>query len=175
MPASAALRRRAPVSKPADEPAWLASNRERLDLKLWVRLLACAHAAEQRVKTRIKDQFGINQTQFNLMSQLDRAPSGIRMGEVARRTVVTGSNVTAVVDDLEKRGLVMRQAADDDRRATVIKLTAKGRNAFAEWAPLHAEWILELFAEMPAAEKRALVRQLDGLKEAMRATLSTSL
>ena len=88
---------------------------------------------------------------------------------------VTGSNVTAVVDDLERRGLVARQNADADRRAIVIKLTPKGRNVFAEMAPAHAEWILELFGEMPASEKRNLVRQLDGLKAAMRATLSTSL
>ncbi|HKS60056.1 MAG TPA: MarR family transcriptional regulator [Xanthobacteraceae bacterium] len=173
--ASTSARRRPPVSKPDDAPVWLASDRERLDLKLWVRLLACAHAAEQRVKARIKDQFGINQTQFNLMSQLDRAPAGIRMGEVARRTVVTGSNVTAVVDDLQRRGLVVRQNADTDRRATVIKLTSKGRGAFAEMAPVHAEWILELFGELPDSEKRNLVRHLDALKAAMRATLSTSL
>jgi DNA-binding MarR family transcriptional regulator len=173
--ASTSARRRTLISKPDDAPAWVASDRERLDLKLWVRLLACAHAAEQRVKTRIKDQFGINQTQFNLMSQLDRSPAGIRMGEVARRTVVTGSNVTVVVDDLERRGLVARQNADTDRRATVIKLPPKGRGAFAEMAPVHAEWILQLFSEMPDSEKRNLIRQLDGLKAAMRATLSTSL
>ena len=146
MAASTSARRRAPAARPDNAPAWLASERERLDLKLWVRLLACAHTAEQRVKTRIKEQFGINQTQFNLMSQLDRSPAGIRMGEVARRTVVTGSSVTAVVDDLERLGLVARQSADDDRRAIVIKLTAKGRAAFAEMAPVHAEWILDLFA-----------------------------
>ena len=144
--ASTSARRCTPVSKPDDAPAWLASDRDAPDLQLWVRLLACAHAAEQRVKTRIKEQFGINQTQFNLMSQLDRAPAGIRMGEVARRTVVTGSNVTAVVDDLERRGLVARQNADADRRAIVIKLTPKGRNVFAEMAPVHAEWILDCSA-----------------------------
>src|ERR1700754_2439113 len=88
---------------------------KKTDLRLWVRLLACAHAAEQRVKVRIKERFGINQTQFNLLSQLERMPEGIRMGELSRRTVVTGSNVTAVVDDLERRGLVRRNPAADDR------------------------------------------------------------
>jgi DNA-binding MarR family transcriptional regulator len=157
------------------EPAWLAPEKQKLDLQLWVRLLACGHAAEQRVKNRIKETFGINQTQFNLLSQLDRAPEGIRMGEVARRTVVTGSNVTAVVDDLEQRGMVKRQAAEGDRRATVITLTEAGRKAFAQMAPIHADWIEEIFAEMPKREKRELIQQLDGLKSAMRATLSTSL
>ena len=174
---SSARRRSSAASKQAaeTEPAWLAPPHQKVDLQLWVRLLACAHAAEQRVKNRIKETFGINQTQFNLLSQLDRAPNGIRMGEVARRTVVTGSNVTVVVDDLENRGLVSRQTAADDRRATVIKLTSKGRSAFAKMAPIHAVWINEIFAEMPEADKSKLVNQLDELKAAMHATLSTSL
>lgn len=172
------VRRRASANThkhPDKAPAWLAPARQKLDLQLWVRLLACAHAAEQRVKNRIKESFGINQTQFNLLSQLDRAPEGIRMGEIARRTVVTGSNVTAVVDDLQKRGLVTRRVAEGDRRATVITLTSKGRTTFAEMAPVHAVWIEEIFAEMSDAEKKSLVRQLDDLKAAMNATLSTSL
>jgi len=97
------------------------------------------------------------------------------MGEVARRTIVTGSNVTAVVDDLERRGLVMRQNAQNDRRATVITLTESGRTAFAQMAPIHAGWIEEIFAELPKQNKRELIQGLDALKAAMRATLSQSL
>ncbi|MCT8974183.1 MarR family winged helix-turn-helix transcriptional regulator [Microbaculum marinisediminis] len=144
-------------------------------LRLWVRLLACAHSAEQRVKGRIKERFGINQTAFNLMSQLDRFPDGIRMGELSRRTVVTGSNVTAVIDDLEKRGFVVRSPAPDDRRAIVISLTDEGREAFAEMAPILASWIEEIFAEFSVESQADLVSRLDELKEAMHATLSTSL
>jgi DNA-binding MarR family transcriptional regulator len=70
---------------------------------------------------------------------------------------------------------VKRQAAEGDRRAIVITLTEGGRRAFAQMAPIHADWIEEIFAEMPKREKRELIQQLDGLKAAMRATLSTSL
>jgi DNA-binding MarR family transcriptional regulator len=154
---------------------WLAPERQKLDLQLWIRLLACAHTAEQRVKSRIKEAFGLNQTQYNLLSQLDRAPEGIRMGEIAERTIVTGSNVTATVDELERLQLVARQSAKGDRRAIVIRLTSKGRRAFAEMAPVHAGWIESIFAELPKTEKRELARQLDFLKNAMRATLSRSL
>jgi len=171
----ASARRTVEAKSRETEPAWLAPERQKVDLQLWVRLLACAHAAEQRVKNRIKENFGINQTQFNLLSQLDRAAGGIRMGEVARRTIVTGSNVTAVVDDLERRGLVMRQNAQNDRRATVITLTESGRTAFAQMAPIHAGWIEEIFAELPKQNKRELIQGLDALKAAMRATLSQSL
>lgn len=178
MTSPTSARRRSAASaqaKQTSEKPWMPPDKQLRDLKLWVRLLACAHTAEQRVKGKIKDQFGINQTQFNLLSQLDRMPQGIRMGEVARRTVVTGSNVTVVVDDLEQRGLVTRAPADDDRRATVIKLTPKGRKLFAEMAPIHANWISDLFVELPADNKDTLITQLDSLKAAMRATLSTSL
>lgn len=144
-------------------------------LRLWVRLLACAHTAEQRVKSRIKERFGINQTAFNLMSQLDRFPDGIRMGELSRRTVVTGSNLTAVIDDLAKRGYVARSPAPNDRRATLIALTEAGREAFSWMSPIHATWIEEVFAEMPAEDQAELCSRLDELKAAMNATLSTSL
>jgi DNA-binding MarR family transcriptional regulator len=76
---------------------------------------------------------------------------------------------------MERRGLVTRQSADGDRRALTIKLTDQGRDAFAQMAPIHAEWIVEIFGELPAAEKKMLVHKLDNLKKAMNATLSTSL
>ena len=114
----------AALRKPADAlddgADFLANGVAKTNLRLWVRLLACAHAAEQSVKVRIREQFGINQTQFNLLSQLDRTPGGIRMGELSRRTIVTGSNVTVVVNDLKKRGLVKRTSAPEDRRVIMI-------------------------------------------------------
>jgi hypothetical protein len=42
-------------------------------------------------------------------------------------------------------------------------------------APIHAEWIVEMFGELSAARKMELVRRLDDLKDAMHATLTTSL
>jgi DNA-binding MarR family transcriptional regulator len=147
----------------------------KMDLRLWVRLLACAHAAEQRVKVKIKERFGINQTQFNLLSQLDRLPDGIRAGELSRRTIVTGSNVTAVVDDLVDRGLVKRAVSPEDRRAAVIQITPKGQAAFDRWAPEHAEWIAAIFRDFPVQKKEELIVVLDELKLAMKATLSQSL
>lgn len=117
----------------------------------------------------------INQTQFNLLAQLDLNPEGIRAGELSRRTIVTGSNVTVVVDDLVERGFVKRVAAPEDRRVAVIQLTPKGKAAFDRWAPVHAEWIAAIFKDLPVRRKRDLIAALDELKLAMKATLSQSL
>ncbi len=153
----------------------LTEDRAPEDLRLWLGLLACAHTAEQRVKARIKQHFGINQTQFNLLSQLDRAPAGIRMGELSERTVVTGSNVTVVVEDLLRRGLVTRESPAEDRRAIVIRLSEAGRTAYAAWAPIHAVWVAEIFEGLDSAQKADLIERLAGLKAAMGATLRNSL
>ena len=155
-------------------PASPAEERAPEDLRLWLSLLACAHTAEQRVKARIKQHFGINQTQFNLLSQLDRAPDGIRMGELSERTVVTGSNVTVVVEDLLRRGLVTRESPAEDRRAIVIRLSSAGRAAYSAWAPIHAVWVAEIFGGLDSAQKAELIERLAGLKAAMGATLRNS-
>jgi len=49
------------------------------------------------------------------MAQLERAPEGLKMGELTRRLMVTGGNVTGITDMLEEEGLVARATDPDDR------------------------------------------------------------
>jgi DNA-binding MarR family transcriptional regulator len=56
---------------------------------------------------------------------------GISMGEMARGIGVDPSYITALVDDLDERGLAERQPDPADRRVKIIVLTAEGR-ALAE-------------------------------------------
>ena len=51
------------------------------------------------------------------MAQLERHPEGLKMSELSRRLMVTGGNVTGITDQLEKEGLVVRDADRTDRRA----------------------------------------------------------
>ena len=147
----------------------------RTDLRLWLRLLACTHGVEGEVKARMRARFGITLTQFNLIAQLERSPDGIRMGELSRRTMVTGSNVTVVIDDLVGRGLAKRTKAAGDRRAVVITLTDQGRAAFAGMAPEHESWIREIFGSLAQARKLDLMGGLDDLRAALKITLRNSL
>jgi DNA-binding MarR family transcriptional regulator len=52
---------------------------------------------------------------------------GISMGEMARGIGCDPSYITALVDDLDERGLAHRQPSPDDRRVKIIVLTEKGR------------------------------------------------
>ena len=68
------------------------------------------------------------------MAQLDRHPEGLKMGELSRRLMVTGGNVTGITDQLQQEGLVSREALPSDRRAYLIRLTPAGRTAFSGMA-----------------------------------------
>ena len=95
------------------------------------------------------------------MSQLDRAPDGLKMGELSRRMMVTGGNVTGITDGLEAEGLVARIPDPEDRRALRVRLTTAGRRAFRLMASEHEGWIVDLFAGLES-EQRAMLSDLLG-------------
>ena len=144
-------------------------------LKLWLRMLSCTVRIENEIRSRLRASFNITLPRFDLMAQLERHPEGLRMGELSKRMMVTGGNVTGITDQLEREQLVVRVPHQTDRRGYSVKLTDEGRRAFAEMAVVHEGWITEMLADMPAADKAQMIallaqmkQGLDGLDEAVK-------
>jgi len=78
--------------------------------------------------------------------------------------MVTGGNVTAIVDQLEKEGQVERLDEPADRRAFRIRLTKSGEKSFAEMARAHEQWVVELLAGLSGRERDELLKLLAKLK-----------
>jgi DNA-binding MarR family transcriptional regulator len=110
-------------------------------LRLWLRLLTCTQLIEREVRARL------------------------RMNELSRHLMVTGGNVTGIVDLLEKDGQVERAAEPSDRRAYRVRLTGAGRKAFAEMARAHEAWIVELLAGLSRREHAEIYRLLGKVKQ----------
>jgi DNA-binding MarR family transcriptional regulator len=134
-------------------------------LKLWLRMLACTVRVEDLIRSRLRTTFGITLPRFDLMAQLERHPDGLRMGELSKRMMVTGGNVTGIVDQLEREKLVERVSDPQDRRAAMVRLTPLGRRSFAEMADVHEGWVAELFHDIPAADKSRMIALLDTMKQ----------
>jgi DNA-binding MarR family transcriptional regulator len=134
-------------------------------LRIWLRLLTCTQMIERVVRTRLRDRFASTLPRFDLMAQLDRHPEGLKMGEISRLLMVTGGNVTAIVDQLEKEGLVERFDEPADRRAFRIHLTRAGEKSFAEMARAHEEWVVDLLSGLSRREQDDLLRLLAKAKE----------
>jgi DNA-binding MarR family transcriptional regulator len=134
-------------------------------LRLWLRLMTCTQLIERAVRARLRARFGTTLPRFDLMSQLWRYPAGLKMNELSRHLMVTGGNITGIVDPLERAGLVERTAEPADRRAYRVRLTQAGRKAFAEMARAHEEWIVELLAGFSRREHAEIYKLLGRLKQ----------
>jgi DNA-binding MarR family transcriptional regulator len=93
---------------------------------------------------------------------------GVSMGEMARGIGVDPSYITALVDDLDTRGLARREPAPYDRRVKIIVLTAAGRAVAAD-----IDQVLSVpptaFSGLSPAELRQLRDLLDKVVEAQEA------
>ncbi len=136
-------------------------------LRLWLRMLTCTQLIEQRVRSRLREQFETTLPRFDLMAQLERSPEGLKMNELSRRMMVTGGNVTGITDQLEEEGLVERMAVANDRRALCIRLTDTGRKAFADMAAVHERWIIDALAGLSEREVATLHKLLGKVKQHM--------
>jgi DNA-binding MarR family transcriptional regulator len=142
---------------------------DHLDLKVWLRLLACSTQIEQQIRQRLRASFATTLSRFDYLAQLERHPGGLRMNVLSRYLMVTGGNVTGLTDELVKDGLVERSDDPDDRRSRRVRLTPQGQAQFAAMATDHERWINELFAGLPDAGKEQLYALLGQLRLALSA------
>ena len=157
-----------------DEPVLDLASRLTQDhhqsLKLWLRMLSCTVNIENEVRTRLRATFGITLPRFDLMAQLERFPEGLRMGELSKRMMVTGGNITGITDQLEQEKLVARVVDPKDRRSYSVKLTPAGRRAFDEMAKVHEGWIAELLHGVTPDDKTRLIELLSHMKQQLNNT-----
>jgi DNA-binding MarR family transcriptional regulator len=135
-----------------------------LDIRVWLRLLSCSTIIEKRVRRRFADQFDTTLPRFDVLATLDRAPEGVAMGDLSKALLVSNGNVTAIVRQLERDGLIASRPADHDRRSSIVMLTAAGRDHFAELADAHHRWIKGMLAGVDPQSLHALYDLLGTVK-----------
>lgn len=141
-----------------------AISADHLDVRIWLRLLACSAQIEHEIRDRLRQHFGTTLPRFDYLAQLDRHPEGLRMSALSSYMMVTGGNVTGLTDQLAADGWVERVADAADGRAWRVRLTATGRREFAAMAARHEAWLAELFDGFTVADKKLLYEQLGRLR-----------
>lgn len=119
-------------------------------LALWVKL-ARAHSLMLRLSARDISRYGLTQPQFAVIEALGHL-GPMKISALGAKMLVTGGNMTIVIDNLEKSGLVQRVRCLDDRRATTISLTEKGSALFDEVFPQHAAFVAEALSVLTVEE-----------------------
>ena len=148
---------------PFDRESALAHD-DKLELRLWLRLLSCSTQIEQEVRSRLRKNFGTTLPRFDYLAQLERHPEGLRMNALSRYLMVTGGNVTGLTDQLVAEGHVERLPDPQDRRSLIVRLTPSGRQHFLRMAQAHEAWLVEMFEGFDAEHKEALYELLGRLR-----------
>jgi DNA-binding MarR family transcriptional regulator len=144
----------------------------RAQTRLWLRLLACTTLIETELRRRFREEFDFTMPRFDVLAQLDREPSGLVLGELPKRLMVSAGNLTPIVDRLAEDGYITRTPSNLDRRVQIVCMTVEGRKAFRRMAKSHGAWLASLLSEFPAGHVDDLIAQLDELKGAVRKTLN---
>jgi DNA-binding MarR family transcriptional regulator len=144
------------------------NEEDHLALKLWLRLLTCTNLVQASLRQNLREYFDSTLPRFDLLAQLDRHPEKLRMGELSSLMMVSGGNVTGLVTQMEKEGLVSRTPLETDRRTFQVGLTRAGKRYFNKMARSHEQWVVDMFSEMNHGQQEELMDALSGLKSSVK-------
>lgn len=115
-------------------------------LKMWIRMLGVTRSSESHLREFLRVKHDTTLPRFDVLAALYRRRDGVTMSELSRMLLVSNGNATAVVDRLEKDGLVRRTQSDQDRRTVFVALTPEGLTQFEGLASDHEREVDRLFA-----------------------------
>lgn len=125
-----------------------------LALDTWVKLARAFSTVEKKSIENIRS-FGLTQPQFSVLDVLGHL-GPMKVGQICDKMLVSGGNMTLVLDNLEKSELIERVHSKDDRRAIIVQLTKKGRELFESIFSKHAEFIADIYNVLNANEQKEL-------------------
>jgi len=106
-------------------------------------------------------EWDLSPSQFNVLNLLRDHREGVSQVELSRDLIMHRSNVTGLVDRLEKRGLVKRTADPGDRRVHRVKLTAAGKALLKRVLPRYYDAAEAVLGHLSPGKAERLVGDLE--------------
>jgi len=123
-------------------------------LNTFIKLTRCTNSLLARLSERhtIGD---LTYSQFAVLEALYHLGS-LTQGDISAKVLKSGSNMTTVIDNLERDGLVRRQRDASDRRVIHVHLTEAGSSKIESVLPGHVAALVEEFSVLSAGEQETL-------------------
>jgi DNA-binding MarR family transcriptional regulator len=125
----------------------------------WLRMWRVVQKVERAAAEHLR-AYGLNKAQFDVLAHVGAA-EGCKQKEVGASLLVTKGNVSHLVDQMERKGLISRR---QEGRTNRLYLTEEGRRLFEEVVPAHEDLMHQLMSaltEEDLAHLHELVRDLD--------------
>ena len=130
-------------------------------LSLWVKLSRAYQTVQKKVSEDIISR-NYTEPQFGALECLGHL-GALPIGTVGSKKLMSGGNMTMVIDSLEKEALVERIHSKEDRRSVIVQLTPKGEEAFKDVFSKHSEFLVNLFSVLSEKEIDTLAALLKKL------------
>ena len=130
---------------------------ERLALETLSSLTRASSAVSAALMGPLLRDHGLTESQLGVLEALRHA-GPLTLGQLCARILRSGSNLTTVVDNLERAALVRRERDAADRRVQQVHLTDRGRDVIEAALPAHVERVTRLLGCLTPDERRALGR-----------------
>jgi DNA-binding MarR family transcriptional regulator len=112
---------------------------------------------------------GLSLSAFNVLMILSRSETkGCHFHRLSELLVVSKSNITGLVDCLEKRGLAERAEGSPDRRRRIARITEAGERLLEAMLPGHYGMVREMLDGMSDKEKAMLSELLSKVRRCVR-------
>ena len=113
-------------------------------------------------------KYGVTDVQFNLLELLYyQAPEnvGLTQGELSRMLLVNRSNMTSLIDRMEKAHLVTRFDVPGDRRYNAIRLTSQGKKILLSVEHEYIEEVKKIIGVLSKSEMESLTRAMERIRQ----------
>ncbi len=136
------------------------------DTMLWVRIALTFNLLYKEIKRELSS-FNLTIPQADIIVCLHRS-KGLPLSELAERLLVTGGNITGVIDRLERAGYVIRVKDGVDRRVVHARLTPEGEKLYRELLPPYKTVLSSVNNLLEPKEQKELARILKKLSQGVR-------
>lgn len=130
------------------------SKNETRALNAYVKLMRASESVSSRIHEHLT-KAGLSVSQFGVIEALYHL-GPLSQADIAKKILKSSGNITMVIDNLEKRGLVKRERSQEDRRYYSIHLTAEGKKMIGDIFPTHAGKIVMAMNALTREEQETL-------------------
>lgn len=132
------------------------TGREVRALNAFIKLMRAAESVSGRVEAPLA-QLGLSVSQFGVLDALMHI-GPMHQKDLSGKILKSRGNITMVINNLEKRGLVKRVRDAEDRRHYLVKITEKGLRLIGPYFPGHVARIAEEMGVLTPDEQEELGR-----------------
>jgi MarR family 2-MHQ and catechol resistance regulon transcriptional repressor len=132
------------------------TKEEKRALNTFIKLIRAGQSLSGRVEAHFSE-LGLTVSQFGVLEALFHL-GPLNQKNLAAKILKSTGNITMVIDNLEKRGLVKRTRDEKDRRHYSVGITRKGADMITSFFPQHVARIVKEMSVISGAEQKELGR-----------------